>query len=675
MEHNKFKLISGFKPSGDQPGAIEALTKGIKEGKERQTLLGVTGSGKTYTIANVIANMNMPALIMSPNKVLAAQLYAEFKSFFPENAVEYFISYYDYYQPEAYVPSTDTYIEKDADINEHIEKLRLKATSSLLMRNDTIIVASVSSIYNIGSPDNYAELCLYLKKGSKISRSTITGHLIKIQYEKNELELTAGKFRTRGGFIDILPPYNNAAIRVELAGAEVKAIYEMHPLTGDIIRELADTWIYPAKHFVAKDEEILRAIHDIEAELEERIKILEAEGKLLEAQRLKQRTKYDIEMLSQTGTCAGIENYSRHISGRPEGSMPESLFGYFKKHKDFLVFVDESHVTVPQVRGMYNGDQSRKSTLVTHGFRLPSALDNRPLRFDEFESLLPSTVFVSATPGPYELSVSGNNIAEQVIRPTGLVDPEVTIHPSHGQIEHLFGKIKETNGRGQRTLVLALTKKTAEDLSTFFIEKGIRAKYLHSDIESLERVEILKDFRLGKFDVLVGINLLREGIDIPQVGLVAILGADNEGFLRNATTLIQISGRAARNVDGEVVLYADRETDSIKYALAEMSRRREKQLAYNAEHNITPKTIIKAEVELAEFERQAKEEGLGVLHTFTERPTVQNIPKILAEVERQMREAADNLNFELAADLRDKMIELKEMYVKMRPSSKGGKKK
>lgn len=662
MDH--FKLVSDFKPSGDQPKAIEALTRGVLEGQKRQTLLGVTGSGKTFTIANVIEKLNRPALILSPNKVLAAQLYAEFKQFFPENAVEYFISYYDYYQPEAYIPQTDTYIEKDSAVNEHIDKLRLKATTSLLTRRDTIVVASVSCIYNIGSPDSYSELCVYLKKGAEMPRGQLGGLLIKIQYSRNEMEFTSGTFRMRGPYVDIFPPYGLNAVRVEIKGKTIAHIYEIHPVTGNIVAELDEAWVYPAKHFVVRDEDRERALEQIRRDLALRHTQLQSMGKELEAYRLKQRTEYDLEMLQQAGFCPGIENYSRYMDGRAPGARPNCLIDYFRKYDDFLMVVDESHVALPQVRGMYNGDRARKQMLVDFGFRLPSALDNRPLKFEEFESLLPSTIFVSATPGPYELQASGGEIVEQVIRPTGLVDPKVTVHPSAGQIDHLLEKIREHIAKGERTLVLSMTKKTAEDLSAFLIEKGVKTRYLHSDIDALERVEILKQFRQGVFDVLVGINLLREGIDIPQVGLVAILGADNEGFLRNATTLIQISGRAARNAGGEVVLYADRETESMKYALGEMNRRRAIQEAYNKEHHITPKTIEKAEVDLKEFEAAAKNEGLGILHSALPSPTPKNIGKIMAEVERQMRDAADNLNFELAADLRDRLFELKQMKLK-----------
>lgn len=666
---DKFKLVSKFKPAGDQPKAIDALTNNILAGKTRQTLLGVTGSGKTFTMANVIMRLNRPTLILSPNKVLAAQLYGEFKQFFPENAVEYFISYYDYYQPEAYIPQTDTYIEKDSAVNEYIDKLRLKATTSLLTRKDVIVVASVSCIYNIGSPDSFREMRIYVKKGAEMTRSQLSGRLIKIQYHRDEMEFTSGNFRMRGPFTDIMTPYSQNALRVEIAGKTIAHIYEIHPITGNVLAELDEAWIYPAKHFVATDEDTQSAIDNIRRDLDLRHAELLKMGKELEAYRLKQRTEYDLEMLQQAGFCPGIENYSRYIDGRKPGERPACLLDYFKKYDDFLMMVDESHVSLPQVRGMFNGDRARKQMLVDFGFRLPSALDNRPLKFDEFEKLLPSTIFVSATPGPYELTVCGNNIVEQVIRPTGLLDPKVYMHPTAGQIDHLVEKINEHKARGERTLVLALTKKTAEDLSAYFTEKNIKTRYLHSDIEALDRVEILKDFRQGKFDVLVGINLLREGIDIPQVGFVAILGADNEGFLRNTTTLIQISGRAARNADGEVVLYADRKTDSIKYALNEMNRRRALQEAYNKEHHITPKTIQKTEVELKEFEQQTKSSAFGILSDTLPTPTLKNLKSVEKDIEQQMLQAAEALNFELAAELRDRLYELRQMSVKA-PSKK-----
>ena len=660
-----FKLHSHFKPSGDQPKAIEALLKNIKQGKNRQTLLGVTGSGKTFTMANVIEKLQRPVLIMSPNKVLAAQLYSEFKQFFPENAVEYFISYYDYYQPEAYIPQKDLYIEKDAAINDHIEKLRLKATNSLLTRKDTIVVASVSSIYNIGSPESFQKMRIHLKPGEMLTRTEFTTHLIKILYKRNETEFTQGKFRIRGPYIDVFPPYSQNALRVQIEGKNIKSIQEIHPITNDIIHELEEVWLSPAKQFVSEDDKMEQALQSIREECSQRVDFFEKSNKPVEAQRIKQRTAYDIEMLEQTGFCPGVENYSRQLELRAPGSRPNCLFDYFKRYKNFAVFIDESHVAVPQIRGMYNGDRARKQMLIDFGFRLPSALDNRPLKFEEFESLLPTTVFVSATPGPYELTVSGDNIVEQIIRPTGLVDPPVKLLPAEGQINDLLMRIQAKTEKHQRSLVLALTKKTAEDLSSFLLEKGIKARYLHSDIDSLERIEILKDFSKGVFDVLVGINLLREGIDIPQVGLVAILEADNEGFLRNETTLIQISGRAARNVEGEVLLYAQRQTPSIKYALNEMDRRRKIQQDYNKEHNIKPKTIQKAEVELKEFEQQNKSAGIAIIHTLSETlPQAKNLPQLIRQTEEEMLNAADNLNFELAAELRDRLFELKEMSVK-----------
>lgn len=660
-----FKLHSPFKPSGDQPKAIEKLAANIQNGKTRQTLLGVTGSGKTFTMANVIEKLERPVLIMSPNKVLAAQLYSEFKQFFPENAVEYFISYYDYYQPEAYIPQTDSYIEKDAAINDHIEKLRLKATNSLLSRKDTIVVASVSSIYNIGSPESFQKMRIHLKTGELLTRTDFTTHLIKILYERNETEFAPGNFRVRGPFIDVFPPYSQNALRVRIEGRNIASIQEVHPITNDVVHEIDEVWLSPAKQFVSEDEKMEEALNSIKKECADRVKFFEDAGKLVEAQRIKQRTAYDMEMLEQTGFCPGIENYSRQLELRAPGSRPNCLFDYFRRYEDFIVFIDESHVAVPQIRGMYNGDRARKQMLIDFGFRLPSALDNRPLKFEEFEKLLPSAVFVSATPGPYELTVSGNNIVEQIIRPTGLVDPPVKVLPAEGQINDLLLRIQAKTAKRQRSLVLALTKKTAEDLSAFLLEKGVKARYLHSDIDSLERIEILKDFSRGVFDVLVGINLLREGIDIPQVGLVAILEADNEGFLRNQTTLIQIAGRAARNVEGEVLLYAQRQTPSMKYALNEMDRRRAIQQAYNKEHNIRPKTIEKAEVELKEFEQQSKSSGLSMIHTLSDvLPQAKNLPALIKQTEEQMLEAADNLDFELAAELRDRLFELKDMAVK-----------
>jgi len=656
----KFKLVSPFKPKGDQPSAIKALCEGINAGKANQTLLGVTGSGKTFTAASVINELNRPALIISPNKVLAAQLYSEFKTFFPENAVEYFVSYYDYYQPEAYIPSSDTYIEKDASINDHIDKLRLKATSSILTRRDTIVVASVSCIYNIGSPDNFSKLCLHARVGAAYDRRELTKRLVAIQYDRNETELARGTFRMRGGVMDIFPADMETAYRLTL-GDTIESIKEIDPLTGDVLREHKEAIIYPATHFVAEPEELERAIAAIEAELASRLNELNAAGKLLEAQRIEQRTRYDLEMIRQTGYCHGIENYSRHLSGRPAGERPLCLLDYFPK--DFLLFMDESHVSAPQIRGMYHGDRSRKQTLVDFGFRLPSALDNRPLKFDEFEALRPATVFVSATPGPYELALCGKeNIVEQIIRPTGLVDPDVQILPAQGQIKALIGEIEGRAARKERSLVLTLTKKTADDLSEFLAEKKIRAKYIHSSMDTLQRLDILRDFRKGDFDVLVGINLLREGLDIPEVTLVAILNADNEGFLRSETTLVQISGRAARNLTGKVILFADRETDSMKRALGEMARRRVKQLAYNKEHNIKPETIIKKLHEFDELHTQEKRAAFRLVGAVAAADVNKdNIKGIMKELEKQMKDAADNLNFELAAELRDRLYEVREM--------------
>ncbi len=656
----KFKLVSPFKPKGDQPAAIKALCEGIKAGKAGQTLLGVTGSGKTFTAASVINELNRPALIISPNKVLAAQLYSEFKTFFPDNAVEYFVSYYDYYQPEAYIPSSDTYIEKDASINDHIDKLRLKATSSILSRRDTIVVASVSCIYNIGSPDNFAKLCLHMRRGDAYDRRELTRRLVAIQYERNETEFARGMFRMRGGIIDIFPADMETAYRVEL-GAKIESIREINPLTGDTLKELKEVVICPATHFVAEPVEVERAVRAIEAELADRLKELNASGKLLEAQRIEQRTRYDLEMIRQAGYCHGIENYSRHLSGRPPGERPLCLLDYFPK--DFLLFMDESHVSAPQIRGMYQGDRSRKQTLVDFGFRLPSALDNRPLKFDEFEALRPATIFLSATPGPYETALTGKeNTVEQIIRPTGLVDPDVSILPAQGQIKALIGEIEQRVAKKERSLVLTLTKKTAEDLSEFLAEKKIKAKYIHSSMDTLQRLDILRDFRKGEFDVLVGINLLREGLDIPEVTLVAILNADNEGFLRSDTTLVQISGRAARNLTGKVLLFADRETDSMKRAMGEMARRRVKQLAYNREHNIKPETIRKKQMEYDELHTQEKRAAFHLVGAVAAADVnMGNIKGIMKELEKQMKDAADNLNFELAKELRDRLFEVRDM--------------
>ncbi|MFA6030698.1 MAG: excinuclease ABC subunit UvrB [Elusimicrobiota bacterium] len=659
----RFHLVSPFQPAGDQPAAIAELSEGLSRGTKNQVLLGVTGSGKTFTVASVIEKVQRPTLILSPNKVLAAQLYAEFKAFFPKNAVEYFISYYDYYQPEAYVPSTDTYIEKDASINEHIEKLRLKATSSLLSRRDVVVVASVSCIYNIGAPENYRKLCVGLEVGAPMTRGELLDLLIASQYERNEVEFAPGKLRVKGGFVDVYPAYEDHALRVELEGGVVRSLSALHPLTGDKLGSLEKAYVYPATHFVSTRTEIDRALGTISAELAGRLEELKAGGKLLEAQRLEQRARYDMEMLRELGFCNGIENYSRHLTGRPAGARPFCLLDFFPE--DRLLVVDESHVSIPQVRGMFEGDRSRKQTLVDFGFRLPSALDNRPLKFDEFEALAGQTLFVSATPGPYELKASGGVVVEQIIRPTGLVDPEVVIYPTEGQIPRLIDMVAERSKKKQRSLVLTLTKRTAEDLCEFLAGRGLRVRYLHSDIDAFTRVEILQDLRKGAFDVLVGINLLREGLDLPEVALVAILEADNEGFLRSETTLIQISGRAARNLGGQVALFADKVTGSMRRALDEMDRRRAKQAAHNEKHGITPRGVSKAITDLTEFQTRAKREGLLLVREAAgARPlTPKSVPHLLETLERQMREAADNLDFELAALLRDQIFELREMSV------------
>ena len=656
-----FELVSDFTPAGDQPRAIEALVAGIREGRRHQVLLGVTGSGKTFTVGKALETLDRPALILAPNKVLAAQLYAEYKALFPKNAVEYFISYYDYYQPEAYVPSTDTYIEKDASINEHIDRLRLKATSSLLSRRDVIVVASVSCIYNIGSPENYKAYCLEIERGKRLGRRELLEGLVASHYERNEVEFAPGRFRVKGSIVDVFPAYEETAIRITLGDEDVHSVHAFEPLSGEKTAELERALIFPAKHFVTKPPELERALETIETELRETVAILKKKGKALEAQRLEQRTRYDMEMLRELGFCSGVENYSRHLTGRPPGARPSCLFDYFPD--DFLLIIDESHVSVPQVRGMYEGDRSRKQTLVDFGFRLPSALDNRPMKFDEFRAVSPQTIYVSATPGPYELQQSGGLIVEQVIRPTGLVDPPVIVRPTEGQITDLLERISARVKKKERALVLTLTKRTAEDLCDFLTTKGMKVRYLHSDIDTITRVEILQDLRKGAFDVLVGINLLREGLDLPEVSLVAILDADNEGFLRSETTLIQIAGRAARNVGGEVVLYGDKTTGSMSRALGEMERRRVKQTAYNEKHGITPRTVVKAISDLAEFQSDAKREGLRLLHDAARTTPLskKNIPRLMETLERQMTEAADNLDFELAALLRDQLLELREM--------------
>jgi len=650
----KFKLVSNYKPCGDQPQAIEKLTHNLLKGEKFQTLLGVTGSGKTFTIANVIAHVNKPTLVISHNKTLAAQLYREFREFFPYNAVEYFVSYYDYYQPEAYIPQTDTYIEKDASINEELDKLRLSATSSLMSRNDVIIVASVSCIYNLGSPEEYREMLMFLEKGKKFSREDIIKHLVWMLYERNDANLTRGKFRVRGDTIEIFPAYEDTILRVELWGDEIEKIKQINPITGDTLTELERIGIYPAKHFLVGQDKIERAILSIEAELKERLYELRSKNKLLEAARLESRTKYDIEMLREMGYCHGIENYSRHLSGRPPGSRPSCLLDYFPD--DFLIIIDESHVTIPQLRGMYEGDRSRKETLVEYGFRLPSCLDNRPLKFEEFESLIKQVIFVSATPGEYEIEKSKGIVVEQIIRPTGLVDPEIEVRPTKGQIDDLIKEIRKRAKDKERVLVTTLTKRMAEDLAGYLQEMGLRVKYLHSEIEPLERVKILRDLRKGEFDCLVGINLLREGLDLPEVSLVAILDADKEGFLRSQVSLIQVAGRAARNINGKVIMYADNITGSMQRAIEETNRRRKIQLEYNREHNITPRSIQKAVKDYIEIIEETKE----FVRKLTGVPEDRlEIEEVIAQLQEEMEMAARNLHFERAAIIRDQIKELK----------------
>ena len=672
---NEFKLVSNFSPAGEQPQAIDKLSKNILANKKTQVLLGVTGSGKTFVIANVIQKVQKPTLIISPNKILAAQLYSEFKSFFPHNAVEYFISYYDYYQPEAYIPQTDTYIEKDSSINDHIDRLRLKATTSILERRDVIVVASVSSIYNLGAPEDYQNMCVKISVGQKTTRDKIIEQLIAIQYERNEIDFIRGKFRVKGDILDIFPAYLETAIRIDFFGDEIDTIKEFNVLTGEILNKKEKTYIYPAKHFVTSSDKLKTSIKLIENELENRVTHLKAEGKLLEAQRLLQRTKYDMEMLQETGICHGVENYSRHLSLRPQGTRPTTLIDYFLSNeltKDFMLVIDESHISLPQIRGMYEGDRSRKQTLVDFGFRLPSALDNRPLKFNEFEEIINQSIMVSATPGKYELEKSKNDIVELVIRPTGLVDPEVIIRPIDNQIKDMIEEIKKVISKKQRVLITTLTKKMSEDLTAYLKEKGFNVEYMHSSIESLKRIEIIRDLRLGKFDILVGINLLREGLDLQEVALVVILDADKEGFLRSEQTLIQTCGRAARNVDGKVIFYADKITGSMDRAIKEMVRRRKKQLEYNKKNKITPKTIIKAVSELEEFQFKAKETSQQILvkQLNEEYISSKNINQIMKSLEQQMKEAADNLDFETAVIFRDKLKELKSMSIQSQSSNK-----
>ena len=657
-EQKVFKLHAPYQPTGDQPQAIEDLVKGFKEGNQFQTLLGVTGSGKTFTMANVIAALNKPTLIISHNKTLAAQLYGEFKEFFPENAVEYFVSYYDYYQPEAYVPQSDTYIAKDSAVNDEIDKLRLSATAALAERKDVIIVASVSCIYGIGSPDDYMNMMVSLRPGMEIDRDDVIKGLIDMQYTRNEMDFKRGTFRVRGDVLEIFPAYNtDTAIRVEFFGDEIDRITEVDVLTGEIKCIVKHAAVFPASHYVVPQEKMNAACDRIEAELEERVKYFKSEDKLLEAQRIAERTNFDIEMMKETGFCSGIENYSRHLAGRAEGEMPETLIDYFPD--DFLIIVDESHISIPQVRGMDAGDRSRKQTLVDYGFRLPSALDNRPLNFEEFESKIDQMLFVSATPNVYEQEHELMRV-EQIIRPTGLLDPEISVRPVEGQIDDLIGEVNKETANHHKVLITTLTKRMAEDLTQYMSEVGIRVKYLHSDIDTLERAEIIRDLRLDVFDVLVGINLLREGLDIPEITLVAILDADKEGFLRSETSLIQTIGRAARNSEGHVIMYADKITDSMRVAIDETERRRKIQQEYNEEHGITPTTIQKSVRDLIAISKKVAAEEME----FTKDPesmSRKELEKLIADIQKKMQKAATELNFEAAAEYRDKMISLKNM--------------
>ncbi len=654
---NIFKLHSEYQPTGDQPQAIETLVKGFQEGNQFQTLLGVTGSGKTFTMANVIQQLNKPTLVIAHNKTLAAQLYGEFKEFFPENAVEYFVSYYDYYQPEAYVPSSDTYIAKDSAINDEIDKLRLSATMALAERRDVVIVASVSCIYGLGSPVDYQNMVISLRPGMTKERDELMAKLIEIQYDRNDMDFHRGTFRVRGDVLEVIPAYeSDTAVRVEFFGDEIDRITEIDILTGEIRDELKHVAIFPASHYVVDKDNIKRAVQDIEKELEERVKEFKRQDKLLEAQRIAERTNFDIEMLKETGFCSGIENYSRHLAGLAPGQAPYTLIDYFPD--DFIIMIDESHKTVPQIGGMYNGDQSRKSTLVDYGFRLPSAKDNRPLNFEEFESKINQMLFVSATPGVYEEEHELLR-AEQVLRPTGLLDPEVEVRPVEGQIDDLISEVNKEVAKKNKVLVTTLTKRMAEDLTDYMREVGIRVKYLHSDVDTLERTEIIRDMRLDVFDVLVGINLLREGLDIPEITLVAILDADKEGFLRSETSLIQTIGRAARNSEGHVIMYADKMTDSMQMAIDETMRRREIQMAYNQEHGITPQTIQKAVRDLISISQKV-DTGEMLMEKDVESMSREELEKTVEKVAKQMKKAAAELNFEAAAELRDQLIELKK---------------
>ena len=658
MDH--FELVSQYVPTGDQPHAIEELVKGFKEGNQFQTLLGVTGSGKTFTMANVIQQLNKPTLVIAHNKTLAAQLYGEFKEFFPDNAVEYFVSYYDYYQPEAYVPSSDTYIEKDSSINDEIDKLRHSATAALTERNDVIIVASVSCIYGLGSPVDYQNMTVSLRPGMVKDRDEVMRRLVDIQYDRNEMDFQRGTFRAHGDVLEIFPvSESDKALRVEFFGDEVERITEIDVLTGEVKAELGHMVVFPASHYVVDHEAMERAIHEIETELEERVRFFKSSDKLLEAQRIAERTNFDIEMMRETGFCSGIENYSRHLAGLKEGESPHTLMDYFPD--DFLIIVDESHITIPQVRGMFAGDRSRKTTLVDYGFRLPSALDNRPLNFGEFEEHINQMLFVSATPNVYEKEHELARV-EQIIRPTGLLDPEIFVRPVEGQIDDLLAEIRKTVGDGNKVMVNTLTKRMAEDLTDYLKEVGVRVKYLHSDIDTLERSEIIRDMRMDVFDVLVGINLLREGLDIPEIALVAILDADKEGFLRSEISLVQIIGRAARNSEGRVIMYADKITDSMRYAINETERRRAIQQQYNDEHGITPQTIKKAVRDIISISKKV-ESSTDEIKKDIESMSIKELEKLAAKLSKKMNVAAAELNFELAAQLRDQIIEIKKSIV------------
>ncbi len=666
----KFKLASDFKPTGDQPQAIQKLTDRILKKKRYQTLLGVTGSGKTFTMANVIANTKKPTLVISHNKTLAAQLYGEFLQFFPHNAVEYFISYYDYYQPEAYVPQTDTYIEKDASINDDIDRLRLKATASLLERRDVIIVASVSCIFGLGSPRDYRELLIMLNRGQQLERDVFLRKLVDIHYVRNDMDFTRGSFRVRGDVVEIHPAYEERGIRVEFIGDEIDEIAVVDPLKGDVLEKPTRITIYPARHFVTTQPKLEDAIGSIDKELNERLKWLHSQNKLLEAQRLESRTRYDIEMMREIGYCPGIENYSRHISGRKEGERPSCLLDYFPH--DFLIIIDESHVTIPQIQGMYKGDRARKETLVEFGFRLPSALDNRPLRFDEFETLINQMIFVSATPADYELNKCSNKVVEQLIRPTGLIDPKVTVKPTKGQVDDLLEEIRKRAEKKERILVTTLTKRMAEDLAEYFTSMDVKVRYLHSEIDAIERVDILRGLRLADFDVLVGINLLREGLDLPEVSLVAILDADKEGFLRSYRSLIQTAGRAARNIGGEVIMYADKITHSMKEAIEETERRRKVQIDYNRKHNITPKSIVKSVEQVLKTTAVAEAKEVLKIEEEEEDERLSGLDRLekIRELERRMRMLAEELRFEDAAKLRDRIRKLRKPKKRRLPKRK-----